>query len=495
MGRIWNRLRTWSWKKWTVVVLTVSVVGGVGSVELTSQSWFCNSCHIMNPYYATWKKGSHKDVACVKCHISPGVDNFIAAKLNGAGQVVDDLLARTSTKPSASVTHLACLRSGCHIEEKIRSTQKTDGTFKFKHDKHLGLEFDGLKLDCGSCHSHIKGDQHFEVSTNVCITCHMLQRPMDVVVGADPARLPGAAPERTVIRLTIRRPPPEASDAAKLTATPATDAHGKKIPPATCKTCHNPPEGVLERNGLKVDHAQYLAYGASCESCHSSATATPEPMEDSRCLECHTFGIERSLPSEEMHRVHSEGKHKIECMSCHGIIRHGPLAQQATLEQFECQKCHQGQHAIQRHTYLSNGDVGKTAEGAATVSPMFLAHVDCTGCHIQSHAVTANPESGATVAVAAAAACDRCHKPGLGEQMIPLWQKTTHSLYDQVEAALKDIESDQSPETIQLVEETRKLLDTVRLDGSWGVHNPRYTQRLLEEAREKIKAARKGGQP
>jgi hypothetical protein len=182
-------------------------------------------------------------------------------------------------------------------------------------------------------------------------------------------------------------------------------------------------------------------------------------------------------------------------MSCHGIIRHGPLAQQATLEEFECQKCHQGQHAIQRSTYLSNGLFGKADLGTETVSPMFLAHVDCTGCHIQSHAVTAKPDSGATVAVAAAAACDRCHKPGLGDQMIPLWQKTTHSLYDQVEAELATVESDKSPETTRLVEETRKLLETVRLDGSWGVHNPRYTQHLLEQAREKLKAARQGGQP
>jgi len=97
--------------------------------------------------------------------------------------------------------------------------------------------------------------------------------------------------------------------------------------------------------------------------------------------------------------------------------------------------------------------------------------------------------------VAAAASCDRCHKPGLGEQMIPLWQSTTHSLYDQVDAALKEIESDTSPQTTRLVEETRRLLDTVRLDGSWGVHNPRYTQRLLEEAREKVRAARKGEKP
>jgi hypothetical protein len=41
------------------------------------------------------------------------------------------------------------------------------------------------------------------------------------------------------------------------------------------------------------------------------------------------------------------------------------------------------------------------------------------------------------------------------------------------------------------VSEARQLIDVVRLDGSWGVHNPRYTQELLNQARAKLIEARK----
>ena len=39
----------------------------------------------------------------------------------------------------------------------------------------------------------------------------------------------------------------------------------------------------------------------------------------------------------------------------------------------------------------------------------------------------------------------------------------------------------------------RGLLDLVEMDGSWGVHNPRYTQSLLERARDMVNAARSAG--
>jgi len=52
---------------------------------------------------------------------------------------------------------------------------------------------------------------------------------------------------------------------------------------------------------------------------------------------------------------------------------------------------------------------------------MFMAHVNCTGCHTQVRDVTDKH-------AAAAKACDSCHKPSLGDQMIPLWQKNTRTL-------------------------------------------------------------------
>ena len=72
--------------------------------------------------------------------------------------------------------------------------------------------------------------------------------------------------------------------------------------------------------------------------------------------------------------------------------------------------------------------------------------------------------------------------------MIPLWQQATRGLYDRLAADLKAAEAKGSMPA-EVLEETRRLLDLVRVDGSWGVHNPRYTQQLLERARERLGAA------
>ncbi|MEX2218762.1 MAG: NapC/NirT family cytochrome c [Phycisphaerales bacterium] len=503
MRRIRERVRSWSRRKRIIVAgLIVLPILGAASAELTSQSWFCDSCHIMGPYYDSWRQGTHKDVACVKCHIAPGMDNFVAAKLNGLGQVVDDLLHRTSTKPSASVDELACTRAGCHAVETIRKTEKTDGPYTFRHDKHMDLTYAGIRVACSTCHSHVKGNEHFEVNTDVCLACHLVER--DKLAG-----VPGNGSAAVVIRMAVRESRPAVASDAPVPAraapatggAPALTLAAGKTPSSSCTACHAAPTRVIERNGLKIDHTQYLAYGAACESCHRGATATPEPIADGRCLQCHTFGVERSLPTEEMHRIHNEGHHKIECFSCHGTVKHGPVAQSASLEQFDCRLCHQDQHGVQRSTYLldparlaASGAPPHASAGATAMSPMFLAHVDCAGCHIKDRPVSANPRSGATVKAASHEACDACHKPGRGQQMIPLWQKAARALYDEAAADLGLAEADASIPAASL-DEARRLLEVVRIDGSWGVHNPAYTQQLLERAKAGIAAARAKGRP
>ncbi|MGE3108990.1 MAG: cytochrome c3 family protein [Phycisphaerales bacterium] len=482
MRRFLRRIGLRGWKRWTITLLVLFALTSVGSVELTSQSFFCNSCHIMEPYYASWKHGAHKNVECVKCHINPGVDNFIAAKLNGLGQVVDDVLHRTSMKPSASVSALSCTRSGCHDLQRVRDVKKDSGDYLFRHDKHLDLEFAGIKVSCTTCHSHIKGDEHFEINTNVCINCHLIESSHDNAPAAA-----GAGVLPSLLRMNVREdralavatstsPPPAAPP-------PPPPEHAGKLAPASCTTCHTPPPGTIERNGLKVTHAEYLSYGAKCESCHRGNTTAPVPIENGHCLQCHTFGLEKVLPTPEMHRVHNEGRHKIECSSCHGTMHHGPIAQTGTLEQFDCRKCHIDQHAVQRNTYLH--DESPRADGRLpAVSPMFLAHIDCTGCHIKPRPVSVKPTSGAMVFAAVAEACDRCHRPGFGAEMVPLWQRTAHALFDAVESDYNSLDptAQLDPEVIAV----RRLLDMVRADGSWGVHNPRYTQQLLEQARTRL---------
>lgn len=530
------------------------VIFNIAAVELSSQSWFCNSCHIMNSYYDSWASSKHGDIKCIECHIQPGVDNFMMAKINGLGQVVDDLLNRTSTKPSADVSEFSCTRSDCHdvnnlevLPEKHDSSSKivevnyeepaVRKRFLFDHDKHLGLHYAGIKVSCTTCHSHVKGNRHFEVNTNTCISCHLIETDAKLLdnptliadkeavfkgnhgsngVGIEVNHVvtgitTGAGTEggsssskKAIIRYFNVRTPRTTGlhENDKLLEAEIGDAYvegedegvagdsalngDKEVsPPYRCNICHEPPKGKIEFEGLQVDHSEYLGYGAACESCHRDVTVTPDPVEDSQCLECHDYGMEEFTTYKEMHEVHTHGEHKVECFSCHGVTQHGPVAQTMQLNEFECQNCHRNQHSIQRATYKFAGkDLKDEETGKSAVSPMLLVHVDCTGCHISARALNAKPGSGATVTAAAAEACDKCHKPGLGNEMIPLWQNTTHSLYNDAMALMPG--GDQiieDSELQQMIAEAHKLLDLVRIDGSWGVHNPKYTEFLLDQAR------------
>ncbi len=62
------------------MVLGIGIVALGTAVEVSSRPTFCGSCHIMTPYYESWKKSSHKGIACVDCHIPPGVTAEIRKK-------------------------------------------------------------------------------------------------------------------------------------------------------------------------------------------------------------------------------------------------------------------------------------------------------------------------------------------------------------------------------------------------------------------------------
>ena len=486
--------RFWARRFWRFVVIggLAFMLFNVAAVFLTSQNWFCGTCHIMKTYHASWEASEHEDVDCVQCHVSPGLDNLVAAKINGFGQFIDDLLGRASGKPTASVSDFSCMRSDCHDLKELQALPKNRGKYLFDHDKHLDLEHYGIKTHCTTCHSHIKGDTHFEVNTNVCIGCHLI--PNGDRLDPEMTRLVGG----TGVSATADVQPAVASEGAAAAPKVANES-AAKVAPTQCKKCHEPPAEPLEYHGVKVVHREYVEFGASCEGCHHNATEKPAKVNDAQCFSCHDFGREKQTDVVELHRQHFGGEHKVECFRCHGVIRHGSAAEAMRLQFIDCRSCHQNQHNIQSKTYKISGPLPSTQMAAShatsqpashAVTPMFLTHVDCTGCHVKPKPVPSKPDSGARVAVATAEACDRCHQPGLGTQMIPMWQKTTKNLYRVVSELVSSADDVKDPRMKQRLDDARKLLEVIRLDGSWGVHNPLYTQKLLRDARDQLSQAK-----
>jgi nitrate/TMAO reductase-like tetraheme cytochrome c subunit len=476
-------------KRNTAIVVLVFAGAAFAGVEWTATPTFCGkTCHIMESYHVSWENSTHRSTTCVECHIPPGVQSYVAAKMNGLGQVVDDLLNRTTMKPSASVSDFACLRSGCHATEKLGKVEQTESrSFKFDHSKHLDFTYKGIQLHCTTCHSHTSGDSHFEVNKNICINCHLLETKPAPNAGA---KIAAGSPLDSVSAAVFARF--DAPSDAPATQEPAGSQAKTLVAPSDCTSCHDAPSKPFKYEGLTIDHEEYLRFGSKCASCHKNATLQPRPIESAQCFECHTFGRERFTDVEDMHRVHAEGKHKVECFSCHGVIPHGPDAQVAVLQEFDCMKCHQGQHAVQRGSYATVHESPEEGEDDA-VSPMFLVHVDCTGCHIQPGPLSTNPTSGALVNKAVPEACDACHEPGFGKQLVANWQKSTRSIFDAIETLMP---TEAKPwaagnaEAGKLVADARRLLELVRVDGSWGVHNPRYTEQVLEQARQKVMKAK-----
>ena len=55
----------------------------LASIEITSHSKFCSSCHYMKPFYKSWEESSHSEVECSACHFAPGFRSKIRAKIEG----------------------------------------------------------------------------------------------------------------------------------------------------------------------------------------------------------------------------------------------------------------------------------------------------------------------------------------------------------------------------------------------------------------------------
>jgi hypothetical protein len=122
---------------------------------------------------------------------------------------------------------------------------------------------------------------------------------------------------------------------------------------------------------------------------------------------------------------------------------------------------------------------------------MFLTHVECTGCHIErTSKTTGTLDSFGAVARAVPAACDSCHEPGTGEKYVPFWQSRIKALYERVERRVTEAEdlarARGDAERRRRAQQAKAMLNSIAADGSWGVHNFKYTEALLLEAEKMV---------
>ncbi|MHC4226160.1 MAG: NapC/NirT family cytochrome c [Planctomycetota bacterium] len=439
-----NVLKQMRWPARILVLIVLISFFSAGAIVVTGQPGFCNSCHIMNSYYDSWHNSEHSHVHCLDCHLQPGFAGYIKGKINGLAQAVDCMVGRVGTKANATVLDSSCLRPECHSTPELTSQSVDYNGINFIHQKHIETDVDGIKISCGTCHSHFEGNEHFSVNSNVCFTCHFLKG----------------------------------------------NETGERLVQTGCRSCHEVPNKVIERGFVAINHSEFVSYQASCDdSCHKNEIEKQSEVPESVCLNCHDFGKEHETDSVKLHEAHTHSE-KVECFACHGKVTHGRTQVQSVSVMMKCQNCHSDTHQVQQTIY-STPHPAQDEKTGRVLSPMFLTHVECTGCHIERMQKQSGVlDSFGTVAKAIPAACDKCHKKGTGQQYVPFWQGKIKGLFEKIGHQVDKLEERARFETnAQLaqklydkVNRARAILEAVSSDGSWGVHNFKYTEAMLLRA-------------
>lgn len=410
-----------------VVILGVILlaVGTTGFVQVSSQPWFCGSCHIMKPYHESWTKSTHRDVACIQCHIAPGIKAEAMTKVQAANMVVKYFTGTANTRPWAKIDDAACLRSGCHSTRLIEGEVDYKGV-RFNHTRHLGQVRRGIQLHCTSCHSQIVQGSHIAVTENTCVLCHFKGRP-----------------------------------------------EGKPL--ATCTGCHPAPPRVTSKEGFIVDHPQYVKDRIDCLSCHNQVTQGSGDADAARCVSCHNepARLARFKEAPMLHQVHV-GQENIACIQCHTAKDHRVVSLTATVE-LDCKGCHRNVHAAQQRLYAGVGGHA-TQRGP---SSMYQARVSCVGCHNDA----ARKPGHDTVQVANESACLSCHGVRYAN-VLPSWQRSMDRKLNLVEPVVQQARAAATalPPRRRAVADSLLGLaaDNVGLvRAGKGVHNIVYADQLL----------------
>lgn len=196
-----------------------------------------------------------------------------------------------------------------------------------------------------------------------------------------------------------------------------------------------------------------------------------------RCKRCH----------DEIKENWEESTHEargIDCLSCHQTN----MKVQQPKEQL-CISCHSADSKqTKEKTRMPQQEMVKGTGGfgikESAPSLMYASGVACIDCHMpkeHDHIFEIDTNEDEPVA------CISCHtgfQLNDMQRQIDRWQKETNNLMKKVEKLLKEKKVLRNRKLYQRAEFNYKF---IKQDGSEGVHNPEYTQELLEVTYQMLK--------
>jgi hypothetical protein len=440
------------WALWiSIALLALFLLGGFGFYEYSNTPEFCNSCHIMNPYYDAWESGSHAEVACVKCHISPKEGAYVESKIDGMLQGIKYLTRRVASKPYAEIEDASCLRSGCHEERVVEehATEYFGNGVAFDHNPHLTETRRGKDLRCTSCHAQMVVGNHMEVTTSTCFLCHFRESDTHDVSELSECRL----------------------------------CH-KQLPKDDLKhDIYHPLNDEEVVDSIEFNHVDYFGdRDVNCDGCHDQLTHGTGEARQERCFVCHNdpSHLERIEDISFIHLNHIT-EHNVTCSRCHDEVVHSKEEVPIVVNN-SCTECHEFEHDEQRKMFRGYGaqDVEEV-----TPSPMYSYKVACSGCHQEADQDHIGHIAKTYVAPKDFTLCENCHGDDSAdyiESFIDMSDETKDRLAS-VEAQLNNVKNRR---LTRLTEEQQKVVDSaehnikfIRDSRGWA-HNSYYTETVLD---------------
>lgn len=301
-----------------LVILLFVVVSALvipKTLEITESPSFCGkNCHIMRPFYDSWRTSSHNDVRCVECHYEPGFIGHLKGKINGLMQFYQyETTEEYSGEFYAKVLDKNCLK--CH-EKRIYFLNASYMGVNFSHKSHLLKDTRGVVLTCTSCHSMlvIGMKEHRTVTDPSCTRCH-----------------PGVAQKQDMGHLVV-------------TSSTCFTCHFRDVPRnasiSGCPSCHGAPLKTVDYKGINFKHDVHTDK-FSCLTCHVNiSTGANDVISKEKCLQCHQVRerLKRYDDFKFIHKNHVTDQ-KIACYRCHGNVKHKP-----DVKDNLCVNCHKQKH-------------------------------------------------------------------------------------------------------------------------------------------------------
>lgn len=328
----------------------------VGAMEYTSTTGFCNSCHIMNPYYGAWAVSSHKGVHCYDCHMEDGAINYIKAKVNGLKEVYLVATKSVTTPGKDEKAWEKCQK--CHAKLLEPSSQETDSFAHYNHvskgisckqchgDLVHGKENKDFQQICVDCHkngvakpkSHsnpefkVTHGQTFLRNNNGCELCHSEGKTKELCQNCHGVAMPHPAnfvDKHTVGINTTATPVVKTANTA-----PAAAVSAKAAGTEVCLNCHLEKPDNLPRkavscqgcHGITMPHAQDFLTGhgkvvqdqgdKTCLNCHKDHPAGQTRLAKS-CDSCHGIKMPHPQNFQSQHAATVKTSGTTVCLNCH----------------------------------------------------------------------------------------------------------------------------------------------------------------------------------